>query len=130
MAACLQEGLHSETGLSCFSRAYQTVFGGGNNNEDRIGAGYDMAILNFLPTAASDYMQLPGGNNNEQPHSMIVMLRAISLLQAEVLPNNYKTGAAPRNAGRTDYDIIITKLNAAGNALLGSVQIGGGHRMV
>ena len=119
-------GIAFGTGYPVSAGAYQTVFGGGNNNEDRIGAGYDMAIFKFSANGSQRlYATYLGGNNNEQPHSMICDAAGNLIVAGRSSSNNYP-GAAPRNAGRTDYDIIITKLNAAGNALLGSVQIGGG----
>ena len=103
--------------------AFQTTFNGGIQ-EGEFG-GVDIGIFKFSPNGSTRlYATYLGGSGNEQPHSMICDAAGNLIIAGRTNSSNYPlrtnipaTGAA--------YDIIITKLNAAGNALIGSVKIGG-----
>jgi gliding motility-associated-like protein len=106
--------------------AYQTVFQGGDNAD---GAGaIDIALIKLAPDGRTRmYATYLGGSSNEQPHSLVVD-GAGNLIVAgrSSSPNFPVTGGAAGNIGPTgSYDIIVTKLNAAGNNLIGSKRIGG-----
>ena len=72
-----------------------------------------------------------GGSGNEQPHSMIcdaagnliIAGRSNSFSNPDAT-KNYPT-LLPKIGPVGGYDIVITKFNAAGTALIGSVAIGG-----
>jgi gliding motility-associated-like protein len=118
-------GIAFGSGYPVSPGAYQTIFGGGNSSEDQIKSAYDIAIFKFSPSGNQRlYATYLGGNGNEQPHSMICDAQGNLIIAGRSSSNNYP-GALARTSSRLDYDIVISKLNAAGNALLGSVQIGG-----
>jgi gliding motility-associated-like protein len=118
-------GIAFGSGYPVSAGAYQINFGGGNANEDQIKSAYDIAIFKFSANGSQRvYATYLGGNGNEQPHSMICDAQGNLIIAGRSTSNNFP-GVPARAASRQDYDIIISKLNAAGNALLGSVQIGG-----
>ena len=115
-------GISFGTGYKVSPGAYQTVYGGGIS-EGGFG-GYDVAIFKFSPNGSNRlYATYLGGTGNEQPHSMIVDAQGNLIVAGRTnstgFPNNMVS-----NAG-AGYDIFITKFNASGTALIGSVKIGG-----
>ncbi len=103
--------------------AYQINFGGGVT-EGNVGA-YDIAIFKFSANGTQRlYATYIGGSGNEQPHSMIADAQGNLIIAGRSSSANYPrtNSALPSGAG---FDIIITKLNAAGSALVGSIKIGG-----
>ncbi|MEY2918640.1 MAG: hypothetical protein RIS73_2354, partial [Bacteroidota bacterium] len=103
--------------------AYQTTYGGGVA-EDVSGA-FDMAIFKFSPDGSQRlYATYIGGSGNEQPHSMICDAQGNLIIAGRTSSNNYP-GTTSRPTSRTDYDIVLTKLNATGTAALGAIRIGG-----
>lgn len=116
-------GIAFGTGYPVSAGAYQTVFGGGSNNEAP--GAIDIAIIKFSSNGANRlYATYLGGNGNEQPHSMICDAQGNLIVAGRSSSNNYP-GTPLRSGSRTDYDIVITKLSANGSANLGSVRIGG-----
>ena len=103
--------------------AYQTVFGGGVF-EDANGP-FDMAIIKFSANGANRlYATYIGGSSNEQPHSMICDAQGNLYLAGRSSSSNYpKTIPQVGNGG--GYDIVVTKMNAIGSTILGSIKIGG-----
>lgn len=103
--------------------AFSTIFNGGTPEDEF--PGYDIAIFKFSANGSNRlYATYLGGNGNEQPHSMIADAQGNLVVAGRSFSANYPiTGPAVGPGGR--FDIVITKLNAAGNALLGSVKIGG-----
>ncbi|MCB0400769.1 MAG: gliding motility-associated C-terminal domain-containing protein [Flavobacteriales bacterium] len=116
--------------------AYQTSFSGGNGAY----AGCDISISKF--TSAGNnlmYSTYLGGAFNESPHSLIVNGNNELLILGTTASADYPvtvgaydntynagtsyTGSIPNYIGGSD--IIITKLNAAGTALLASTFVGG-----
>lgn len=105
--------------------AYQTVFGGGVNEDGTNPNGYDISIIKLSANGSNRlYATYLGGSRNEQPHSMICDALGNLYVAGRSNSNNYP-GTPARAGSRTDYDIVVTKLNAAGNASLGAVRIGG-----
>lgn len=103
--------------------AYNTVFNGGVTEDDF--PGYDIAIFKFSANGSNRlYATYLGGSGNEQPHSMIVDAQGNLVVAGRSFSSNYPVTTAQIGAGGK-FDIVITKFNAAGNALLGSVKIGG-----
>ena len=110
--------------------AYQTIFHGGVN-EDNTGV-YDIAIIKFSADGTQRlYATYLGGAGNEQPHSMICDAQGNLVVAGRSNSPSTGPGAFPlKPAGNTvgnggGYDIIITKFNAAGTDIIGSVKIGG-----
>jgi gliding motility-associated-like protein len=105
-----------------FQQAYQ---GGGTTGE---GGGFDMAIFKFDPSGANRVYAtyLGGSTGNEQPHSLIVDGAGNLVIAGRTTSTDYPTKGSLRKYGTGGgWDIIVTKLNATGTALIGSVIIGG-----
>jgi gliding motility-associated-like protein len=103
--------------------AYQTNFGQGVN-EDNTGP-YDIAIFKFSANGSQRvYATYLGGSGNEQPHSMICDGQGNLIIAGRSSSANYPKTSSVLPSG-SGYDIVITKLNAAGSALIGSVKVGG-----
>ena len=110
-----------------FPGAYDQSFGGG------VGTPSDMAIMKFTPTGNTlVWATYIGGNGNEQPHSLIADNQGNLIIAGRTnSPNkNDATGYPATNTSGTILDngiadIVVTKLNAAGSAIIGSMRIGG-----
>ena len=103
--------------------AFQTVYGGGVA-EGAYGF-FDMGIFKFSATGSTRiYATYIGGSGNEQPHSLISDADGNLVIAGRSNSPNYPLRTSVPATG-SNYDIVITKLNAAGTALLGSVRIGG-----
>ncbi len=109
-------GIAFSTGFPVTLGAFQTLYAGGE---------YDISIFKFSPDGTQRiYATYIGGNDKEQPHSMIADAAGNLIIAGRTNSSNYPllTSIPATGAG---YDIFITKLNAAGTALIGSVKIGG-----
>jgi gliding motility-associated-like protein len=103
--------------------AYQTGFGGGIDEGE--GSGYDIGIFKFTADGSNRvYATYLGGSGNEQPHSLIVDAAGNLIVAGRTNSPNFPV-VGGLNVSGAGYDIIVTKFNAAGNALIGSVKIGG-----
>lgn len=114
--------------------AFQTTFGGGVNDpspstSDAHGVGFasDIAIMKFNASGTNRvWATYLGGSDNEQPHSMMVDAHNNLVIAGISYSSDYPvtSGAfdVTQNGGA---DLIITKLNASGSALLGSTFVGG-----
>ena len=74
------------------------------------------------------YATYIGGNAEEQPHSLIVDPQGNLVITGITRSSDYPTFpvTTPKvYGGGGGWDIIVTKLNATGNAIIGSMQIGG-----
>ncbi len=103
--------------------AYQTTFGGGVN-DDQLGLPYDIAILKLSSNGTTRlYGTYLGGSGNEQPHSMVCDAQGnLTVAGRSSSPNFPRTTPL---IGGGQYDIVLTKFNAAGTAIIGSTKIGG-----
>lgn len=114
-------GIAFRSGFPVSPGAYQTTYGGGIN-EDGTG-GYDIAILKFSPNGNNRlYATYLGGGGNEQPHSMICDPQGNLFIAGRSNSSVYPGIKVGVGGG---YDIVVTKLNATGTTLLGSIRIGG-----
>lgn len=102
--------------------AYQRFFNGGGNTGE--GAGFDMSLMKLTPNGSerifSTYL---GGAGNEQPHSLVVDASGNLIVSGRTTSINYPTTSKIGSQG--GWDIVVTKFNPEGTALIGSVQIGG-----
>ena len=110
--------------------AFDRTFNGGAGQ-----GGFDMGILKFDPSKATTsentliYATYIGGSGNEQPHSLIADANGNLVIAGRTSSGgSYPTisnlplyGPGSEN----DFDIILTKINSFGNALIGSLRIGG-----
>lgn len=109
-------GITFGTGFPITIGAYQTAF---------VGGGFDITIFKFSANGSTKiYTTYIGGNGEEQPHSMIEDSAGNLVIAGRSNSSNYPRLTNIPSTG-TNYDIIVTKLNASGTALIGSVKIGG-----
>src|SRR6185436_17017599 len=112
--------------------AFQTTYGGGNSGEHP--GAVDMGIIKLNPTGSTRvYATYIGGSGNDQPHSLIVDPNGNLVLAGRSNSPLTGGGAYPVTGGAAGVigpggaqDIVVTKLNATGSALVGSKRIGGG----
>ncbi|MEO8112009.1 MAG: PKD domain-containing protein [Ginsengibacter sp.] len=98
-----------------FAGAYDNSFGGA----------YDMGIIKLTPDGSKRiYATYIGGSAEDQPHSLIVDPQGNLVIAGRTKSADYPTTVDVIGKGGK-WDIVVTKLNAAGNALIGSVRIGG-----
>lgn len=117
-------GIVFGSGFPTSTGAYQTVFGGGNTNE----LGVDIGIIKLTPDGSGRvYATYIGGSGDEQPHSLIADAQGNLIIAGRTNSGNYPVtgGTAGQIGPGGGYDIVVTKLNAAGSALIGSKKIGG-----
>jgi gliding motility-associated-like protein len=112
------------TNNGAFKQTYQG--GSGNTGE---GLGYDIGIIKFDPTGVNRiYATYLGGTlGNEQPHSLIVDNSGNLVIAGRTTSTDYPLKGSLQTYGPVGvgWDIVVTKLNASGSALVGSVKIGG-----
>lgn len=103
--------------------AFQTVFQGGD------GAGgsdlpIDIGIIKLSADGTNRlYATYIGGSGNEQPHSLFCDPQGNLVLAGRSSSSNYPKSRQIGSGG--GYDIVVTKLNATGSDIIGSVKIGG-----
>jgi gliding motility-associated-like protein len=105
--------------------AFQTTFQGGGSSPE---GGTDIGIIKLSPDGKNRrYATYLGGSGDEQPHSLICDPAGNLIIAGRTSSQNYPVtgGAAGVIGGGGNMDIIITKLNALGNGLVGSKRIGG-----
>jgi gliding motility-associated-like protein len=106
--------------------AFQSRFRGGDTTDGNYQ--YDIGIMKFSSNGSGRlYATYIGGNGNEQPHSMIVDNAGNLVIAGRTSSSNYPVvaTASGRDVLKGGYDIVLTKLNANGTALIGSRMIGG-----
>jgi gliding motility-associated-like protein len=106
--------------------AFQSDFAGGGNTGEN--AGFDIGIMKFSPTGSQRiYATYLGGKaDNEQPHSLVVNKQGELVMAGRTHSNDYPLMPASNLVGSGGgWDIVVSKLNASGTALIGSVRIGG-----
>ncbi len=118
-------GIVFANGYPASTGAFQTTFAGGVSDGQE--PGYDIGIFKFSPNGGQRLFAtyIGGSSGNEQPHSMIVDAQNNLIIAGRTNSADYPQ-LSPLSVQGAGYDIIITKLNATGSALLGSLKIGGG----
>lgn len=111
-------GIVYGSGFPVSSGAYITNFQGGN---------IDIGIIKLSPNGSNRiYATYIGGSNDEQPHSLIVDAQGNLILAGRSNSANYPvTNAAGQQS--SGFDIVVTKLNATGTAIIGSRKLGGSN---
>jgi gliding motility-associated-like protein len=111
-------------GFPVSNGAYNSSFGGGATNGGL--TGYDMGIIKFDPTGANRiYATYIGGRTgSDQPHSMVVDAQGNIVIAGRTTSTDYPNTYTRMGPGGAT-DIVITKLNSNGTALIGSRIIGG-----
>lgn len=112
--------------------AFQVTFGGGNTYVDpstgQLWAyAADISIIKYDPTLVNRiYATYLGGIGNDHAHSMVVDPAGNLAIAGRTRSINYPvTGGAFQSSLNGGWDIVVTKFNAAGSALIGSTYIGG-----
>lgn len=114
-------GIASPTGFPVTTGVIQPVGGGGSN-----GIPPDIAIMRLTPNgSARIYATYLGGSGLEQPHSLIADAQGNL-----VIAGRTNSGDFPLNNGRVvgtrgGYDIFVTKINATGTQIIGSMILAG-----
>ena len=102
---------------------FQATYGGGQPYEGNP-AGFDMGICKFDPGGRTlIYATYLGGSSNDQPHSLVVDSSDNLIVAGRTESTDFPVTATDGPGGR--WDITVTKFNAAGTKLLGSIKIGG-----
>jgi gliding motility-associated-like protein len=97
---------------------FQSAFGGGN---------FDISISKFSPDGRNlIYSTYLGGNGDDYPHSLIVNRQNELILMGSTTSSNYPLSSNAYDASYNGLsDLVVSKLNASGNALIGSTYLGG-----
>jgi len=109
--------------------AFQGTYAGGVVNTTYTYGGFDMTVSKFNSTGTNLlYSTYLGGSDNEAPQSIIVDNANNLILMGRSYSTNYPVTAGAYDVslnGAGSSDIVVTKFNAAGTALLASTFIGG-----
>lgn len=92
------------------------------------GGEYDIAIIKLSPDGKNRiYATYIGGSGQDQPHSLIEDPGGNLVLAGRTNSQDYPVLPArgPSSGTGGGYDIVVTKLNATGSAIIGSMRIGG-----
>ncbi len=106
--------------------AYQSTFGGGQGNT-AIEYAADIAIMKLSTDGTTRlYATYLGGANNERPHSLIVDASNNLIVAGRTHSVDFPvTAGAYQGTNHGGWDIIVSKMNAAGTSLLASTYVGG-----
>jgi gliding motility-associated-like protein len=117
-------GIVHGIGFPVNAGAYQTNFAGGFSEQGV--SPIDMGIIKLSPSGGNRlYATYLGGSGNDQPHSLIVDGQGNLVIAGRSNSSNYPVTAGTSGLSGANYDIVITKLNAAGSDIIGSKKIGG-----
>ncbi|MBK5270218.1 MAG: hypothetical protein JJE22_04305, partial [Bacteroidia bacterium] len=121
-------GIVFGNGFPVLPGAFQTSFQGGNASQPS-GQAIDIGIMKLSANGSNRiFATYIGGSGNELPSSLIVDNAGNLVLAGRSNSLNYPTipsGSGGRIGKGGDWDIVVTKLNATGTALIGSKIIGG-----
>jgi gliding motility-associated-like protein len=84
----------------------------------------DIGIMKFNRNGGRDYATYLGGTDADLPHSLICDAAGNLVMLGRTYSDKYPT-TVPKVGPGGACDIIVTKLNATGTALIGSMIIGG-----
>lgn len=115
-------GIVFTSGFPTSPGAFQTTYQGGGGTTP-----VDIGIIKLSSNGANRiYATYIGGGGNEQPHSLIVDAQGNLVIAGRTNSANYPVVNPGGQVGvGGGYDIVVTKLNASGTALIGSKKIGG-----
>lgn len=100
--------------------AYQSTWGGGGKQP------CDIGIMKFSANGSQRlYATYIGGAENDYPHSLFSDAQGNLVVMGRSYSAKYPGTVIGVAAGNGNSNIIVTKLNATGSALIGSLSIGG-----
>jgi gliding motility-associated-like protein len=109
-------GIVFGSGFPTNTGSYQTAFQGGQK---------DIGIFKFSSNGRQrEYATYLGGSGNEYPHSLICDPQGNLVVMGRSYSSNYPGTTELENNGGGG-DIVVTKLNADGSNIIGSLRIGG-----
>ena len=116
-------GIVFGTGYPTSTGAYQTNYGGGGVSPENSGSGFDIGIIKLSADGSQRlYATYVGGQGNEAPHSMIADAQGNLVVAGRTTSSTFPgTKIGPGG----NWDIVVFKLSATGNALIGSLIVGG-----
>lgn len=113
-------GIVREEGFPTSVGAFQTSYQGTAEHD------WDIGIIKLSPDGSKRvYATYIGGNSEEQPHSLVVDSQGNLIIAGRTKSENYPVTGIGKVGTGGGYDIVVTKLNATGSALIGSLRIGG-----
>jgi gliding motility-associated-like protein len=116
-------GISFSGGFPVSPGAFSVNYNGGGQ-EDGF-TGYDVGLIKLSADGRNRmYCTYLGGSANEQPHSLIVDNAGNLVVAGRTNSANFPKRAGLVGSGGA-YDIFVTKFNAAGSALIGSIVVGG-----
>ena len=122
-------GISFGTGYPTSVGAFDVSYNGGAQ-EDANGP-FDIAIIKLSPTGIDRIYAtyLGGADGNEQPHSMICDGQGNLVVAGRTSSRDFPVKGPVLTVASKDKgsNIFITKFNAAGSALIGSIMIGGSN---
>lgn len=110
-------GIAFGNGFPISSGAYQKSYNGD----------FDIAIIKLSPDGRNRiYATYIGGSGADQPHSLIEDPQGNLIIAGRTSSDSSYPVTSGGNVGKGGgFDIVVTKLNATGSALIGSMRIGG-----
>lgn len=123
-------GIVFSQGFPVSTGAFQTNYAGGGGC---FGGPVDIGLMKLTPDGSNRvYATYLGGSGDEMPQSMIVDAQGELIVAGKTNSPVTGNGAYPTTTaalfgagGGGGFDIIVTKFNAAGTGLVGSMRIGG-----
>ena len=118
-------GIAFGNGYLTSTGAFESTYAGGVM--EGMLRGHDIAIFKFSANGADRiYATYLGGSGNEQPHSMITDADGNLIVAGRSFSANFPI-TIPQIGPCGNNDIVITKFNAAGTGIIGSIKIGGSN---
>ena len=106
-----------------FNNGFPVSLGAYNNS---FNGDYDIAIIKLTPDGKNRvYATYIGGGSADQPHSLIVDSQGNLVIAGRTKSSDYPITVPSAIGIGGGWDIVVTKLNATGSALIGSMRIGG-----
>ena len=117
--------VRSNDGFPYSPGAFQTTYQGGSTatNEGPCDIGIMKLSANGGNRLYATY--IGGSTGNEQPHSLVVDAQGNLVVCGRTSSSNYPITAGGQIGSGGGFDIVLTKLNANGTALIASRKIGG-----
>ena len=117
-------GIVFQTGFPVSPGAFQTTYRPSQANESSF---WNMGIIKFSSNGSQRmYATYLGGSNKDQPHSLFVDTDGNLVVAGRTTSTNYPLFPTTASFGTPGgWDIVVTKFNATGTALIGSIKVGG-----